>query len=84
MTMDGKVLAVEAWSTNTVGNVKRKIYDKLGTSPSRQRLAFDGKVLQDARTLAHSRTWAHYGVGEESACLQLVICSSRRRMQIFL
>jgi ubiquitin C len=78
MTMDGKVLAVEAWSTNTVGNVKRKIYDKLGTSPSRQRLAFDGKVLQDARTLAH------YGVGEESACLQLVICSSRRRMQIFL
>jgi ubiquitin C len=78
MMMDGKVLAVEVWSTNTVGHVKTKISDKLGVRQSRQRLVFDGKVMQDGRTLAH------YSVGRESTRLQLAICSSRRRMQIFL
>ncbi|KAM3195427.1 hypothetical protein ACQJBY_071509 [Aegilops geniculata] len=82
LTMSGKVLALDVWTTDTIGHVKTSIHRELGVPPPRQRLVLDGKVLQDGRTLAS------YGVGAAgkagSTCCRFHLAVRRELMEIFV
>lgn len=47
----GNTILLEVKSTDTIADIKNKIYEKDGILPEYQRLNFKGKELYDARTL---------------------------------
>ena len=51
MMPTGKMTILDVLPSDSVENIKQEIYDKDGISPDQQYLIFDGKELEDGRTL---------------------------------
>jgi ubiquitin len=50
-TLAGKTITLEIEATDTIKSVKQKIQHMVGALPSRQELIFDGKNLQNNKTI---------------------------------
>jgi ubiquitin C len=73
--LTNKSTTLEVKSRDTIENIKAKIQDKEGIPLHQQRLIFDGRLLEDSRTLSE------YNILENSTVYVVFRCGS---MQIFV
>ena len=65
-TLTGKTVTIDVSTSDVVGDVKGKIHEKVGVPVVHQRLLFDGKQLDDVRSMSF------YGIRKESTLRLLV------------
>ncbi len=51
-TLTGKTITLEVEASETIENIRSKLQDKEGIPPDQQRLVFNGKHLEENRTLS--------------------------------
>ena len=76
-TLTGGTITLDVEINDIIQNEKAKIQEKQGISPEQQRLIFDGKQLEDKRTLSH------YNI-KEKLTSHLVLRLRYGAMQIFV
>ncbi|PKK65767.1 ubiquitin-like protein [Rhizophagus irregularis] len=59
-------IKLEAETSDTVNQIKQKIYDKLHILPDQQCLTFDGKQLRDKHTLSYYKVKKDYSIQKKS------------------
>ena len=70
-TIDGNIFSLDVEASDIIQNVKGKIRHEEAIEIDKMRLVFDGKQLEDGRTLAD------YNISNDSGALHLVICQPK-------
>ena len=71
-TLTGKTITLDVEASDTIDNIKSKIEDETGIPPYEQHLIFEGKELQNGRTVEYYKlqhrahinmVWRGFGSG---------------------
>ena len=61
-TLTGKIITLDVEPSDTIENVKKKIYEKEGIKPDEQRFLFEGKYLENTKTIGDYNIKENYTI----------------------